>query len=95
MAFPGNTTQDRQSGLMPFPPFAMTVAEVCHALAIDGNMEREQWEGLSQEGKRGLGKFGEERKGHLLGKTDQGPPVINPPKIQPDPWINTMILCSH
>ena len=57
--------------------------------------QREQWAGLSQEGKRRFDKFGEERKGILLGKTDQGPPIINPPKIQPDPWINSVILRGH
>lgn len=57
--------------------------------------EREQWAGLPQEGKRGFDMFGEERKGILLGKTDQGPPINNPPKIQPDPWISTVIPRGH
>lgn len=57
----------------------------------------EQWASLSEGEKRGYSKdiFGEERKAIFLGKTDQGPPIINPPKMQADPWINTVILCGH
>jgi len=59
---------------------------------LKGRQRREQHVGLSQEGKRGFDEFQEERKWILLGKTDEGPPIINPPKIQPDPWINTLTL---
>lgn len=57
--------------------------------------QKGQRAGLSQEGKRGFNKFGEERKGILEGRTDQGPPIINLPKLQPDPWINSVILQGH
>lgn len=55
----------------------------------------EQWASLSEGGKREYIKFGEERKAILPGETDQGPPIINPPKIQADPWINIVILSGH
>lgn len=73
----------------------MTVAEVYHTLAIDSNTGRKQWAGLSQEGKREFDKPGRERKGILLGKTEQGPHITNLPKIQPVPWVNTVIPCGH
>lgn len=69
----------------------MTVAEICHPTALDCDPERAVCS-LSQEGQRGFNKFGEERRGILLGRIDQGPSIINLPKLQPGSWIYSVIL---
>lgn len=71
------------------------MAEVYHTLAIDSNTGSEQQAGLSREGKREFDKSGGERKGILPGETEQGLHIINLPKIQPVPWINTVIRSGH
>lgn len=59
------------------------MAELCQQTALDSDLERAVCF-LSQGGQKGFNKFGEEKKGILLGRADQGSP-INLPKLQPDP----------
>lgn len=57
-------------------------------------IQREQ-SAICHKKDRGFNKFGEERKGILLGRTDQGSLIINLPKPQPNPWTNSVILQGH